>query len=290
MELYTSIRRLKEEMNGGRIPMTPLTGSATSLLDPSFTPGMGALEENEELGLRCPVRRCGVYKHNLALHIRRSHHTIPLSAIRKALGIPSSCSFVSSRLRARLAAQIPPEKAKASLSANRHPLTPAERQRRPGTVDARKSVNYRNLRNTCEAQVAHRLADLANKLGRAPTYREAQVEYGLSWTKQIRHIYGTWNNALAQCQLRGRARGERTNERDRDITLAALAAWHEHHGDLPSERDAATSQQAPALPHRLVVLKGMRADSWDIAMNRAASILNIYGGRYGLPVKQEPAA
>jgi hypothetical protein len=60
MELYTSLTRLKMELNDGRMPpMTPVPENVRHFINPDFVLGLGALHEDDALGLRCPIRGCG---------------------------------------------------------------------------------------------------------------------------------------------------------------------------------------------------------------------------------------
>ena len=59
-DLYTSLIRAKQELNDGVLPpMTPVPENVQHFIDPAFTPGLGALEEDPEKGLRCPVKGWG---------------------------------------------------------------------------------------------------------------------------------------------------------------------------------------------------------------------------------------
>lgn len=292
MELYTSLVRLKQAMNGGTLPpMTPFTALALEVVDPTFlrrVGGMGGLDEDEALGLRCPIKGCGVWRHALYTHIRFAHPEIGCDGLRRALSIPLTATLVSSKLRPAIAARgrLP----RASLDTLKEMAAcgrvRAHARRRRGTT----TIGERNLRNSCPAQLSHRIIDLHNRLGRSPTSNEFASEYGFGLRDLVRVTFGSWENALALVGLdavRRKARPFRSSQLD---VLPALSAWYHEHGTLPSRAAVESGRQTPVLPCRKTIQRALNARSWAEAMQRAASILNIYGGRYGLPQRKEPAA
>jgi hypothetical protein len=104
----------------------------------------------------------------------------------------------------------------------------------------------------------------------------------------VQRVYGSWNSAKAQCELE-----PRKNSIPRytlNVVLDALTAWVEKHGTLPSYDSVRAPVRIPALPSMPTILKALDTDSYPGAMRRAAALLNIYGGRYGLPEKKQGAA
>lgn len=69
-DLYTSLVRAKQELNGGVPPLTPLTEEAKKYMDPDLVPGMGILNEDDDKGLQCPVEGCGKWYSRLDAHLR----------------------------------------------------------------------------------------------------------------------------------------------------------------------------------------------------------------------------
>ena len=102
-DLYTSLTNLKREMNGGRMPpMTPIPERALAVIDPALTPGLGALEEDPEKGLRCPVRGCGKWAHALSSHITSAHRNIGgVRGFKRMMSIPRTAALLSRREKAR---------------------------------------------------------------------------------------------------------------------------------------------------------------------------------------------
>lgn len=185
MELYTSLTRLKMAMNGQALPpMTALTVRARGLLDPSFTPGMGALEARKSDGaLRCPIRGCGQYYHYLTAHL--SAHKVSARVLRDVLGIPQSAGLVSERVKSeKRSRHIPTGKPHTSETRRR------AQARRQKTL---KSSMMRNLQDACDEQLRGKLLALTQKLGRAPTVRQMVAEYGKGLRWRIERIFGTFN-------------------------------------------------------------------------------------------------
>lgn len=204
MELYTSLTRLKMAMNGGELPpMTELKERTQAFLDPRFTPGMGCLEEDEKRGLRCPVRGCGNYYHNLGKHLSAAHYDVGgAPAIKALLDISQNVSLSTKRARA----------INSMRHLNRHSDPTAIEARRNGIKkrmrnggirrDGRLSIHAKNLRDRCEAQLRTKLDALRLELGWTPSRTEFSEKYSRSLGDHIARIYGTWNEFLVQMGYR----------------------------------------------------------------------------------------
>lgn len=292
MELFTNLTRLKMAMNGGHLPpMTAVTKEAQNIIDPAFTPGMGALEEHMDRGLRCPVRGCGEYYHYLAQHLSKAHANIGgPSAVKRVLDIAPRTPLSSNKARAAMRRSLKKRdmsEATARLQkVGRHLNRRARRESARGISQARKSVGFRNLLDRCEAQLKHKLIDLENKIGRSPNSNEARAEYGAGFVGYVVRAYGSWNSAKLQFGLTAIARGGQRVARE--AVLEGLQAWYDAHGDLPTLSEAKARDRAPLLVHGLAAMRSLGTNSWPEAMQRAAAILNIYGGRYGLPESARP--
>lgn len=294
-ELYTSLTRLKMAMNGGILPpMTSIPLRIQDVIDPSLTIGLGALVE-DAAGLRCPVRGCGIYRHVLGPHVDAKHPEIGGSdGLRNLLEIPRSVPLASSAYRAR----------KREETAQRLPMLLEQlrraRESRPGATQTQsvreratkttrtlyKMAGMRNLSNRCEAQMRHALIDLQNKLGRSPALREARAELGEGFCGEVIAVYGSWNAAKARFGLDQYKRGHSRAEISREAVLEALRAYYDQNGVLPSVNQVQRPNRTPLVPSRPTILKVLGTEEWPEAMRRAASILNIYGGRYGLEERQ----
>jgi hypothetical protein len=285
MQLYTSLVRLKQAMqNGATPPMTPIPESVHHIIDPAFTIGLGAITEDPVKGLRCPVRGCGTWHHVLSHHITSSHRSLGVDGVRRALSLPATMRLVSmahsTRLRAAAASRPQSDRQRAAFR-------PGSRK---GTVrrSASGTVGQRNMRDRCQAQLAHRLIDLRNTLGRTPTQAEAISAWGgHSVVREIEKVYGTWNNALVQCGM--------TVRRKVDLTVAdaleGLRAYHSVHGVLPSIRQAAAPTRTPLVMSHNTIKKLLGEPTWYDCMRKAARSLGIRDGRYGLtPFADEVAA
>lgn len=282
--LYTSLTRLKMAMNGGQLPpMTPIPENVTHLIDPGFTIGLGALSEDAERGLRCPVRDCGVWRHRLSKHLNAAHADIGgEEAIKRVLQIPVNVRLASSKEKEAVS--------KRSLEMHRRmpwlrDRTDGARARRKATgrVKRSKTMGYRNLINMCDKQMAHALVDLQNRIGRPPSRADALTALGPEWVWKAWELYGSWEAVLAQFGLDVVA-VQRNRPRRKDV-LPSLRAWHQAHGEFPSIVECRSPTRTPLVPAPQTIMKSLNCHSWPEAMRRAAALLNIYGGRYGLPEK-----
>ena len=173
MNLYTSLVRLKQEMNNGVIPvMTPIPEKIQDVIDPAFTIGMGALYEDAEKGLRCPVRGCGVYRHVLTKHLDSGHRELGgASGIKDLLSIPHTARLVSRLTHARLALARERKPSGGIRPATKQQSANRSLRKRAGRSMSRSraTVGAKNLRAACEAQVAHKLIALSPN-SRSRTY------------------------------------------------------------------------------------------------------------------------
>jgi hypothetical protein len=101
MDMYSTLSRAKQAMNGGDVPpLTPLTRAALKHIDPEFAPGMGVLVEDADKGFRCPVRGCGRYFQKLSVHLDGAHKDIGGSwGVRDLLSLDPHQSMTAPRLR-----------------------------------------------------------------------------------------------------------------------------------------------------------------------------------------------
>lgn len=276
-QLYTSLMRLKMVMSDGSLPpMTPLPVATAALLDPALTIGMGAVIEDPIKGYCRPVRGCGTWHRNLATHASRKHRSIGGAAgLRRLLDIPRDTPLcvtsVSDVLR----------ESAISTESHRNLRKGSAKGAPPRKQVARVSLAQQNFKNRCDAQLAHAMADLCNELRRAPSRREAVQLKGYGWVHAIETAYGSWAAATAQYGV-STSRGDAKKKWSRELVLEALKAWHARHGDLPTS-DWESLHRGPVLPAVRTIMAAFGARSWSHAMEIAASLLGIYGGRYGLP-------
>ncbi|MDB4914096.1 MAG: hypothetical protein JWM95_1740 [Gemmatimonadetes bacterium] len=300
-ELYTSLVRLKQAMNNGALPpMTDIPLTVQDVIDPTLTIGLGALFEDTEKGLRCPVRGCGVYRHMLSSHITTVHADVGgANGVRDMMEIPRSTPLASQSYRQAKIAEFAARRGDGlAILARARATNAGAAHKRDVRVRAEqtkkivyKSAGLRNLTNRCEAQMRHALIDLQNQIGRSPTVSEARSLIGEGFAGQVIAVYGTWNAAKARFGLDQYKRGHSRKEITRDMVLEALSAYYDVHECLPNQRQARKATRTPLIPSFPTILKAMGCKyDWTEAMQRAASLLNIYGGRYGLPESARPDA
>ncbi len=287
MDLYTSLTRLKQAMNGGELPpMTPLTEAAKEIIDPALTisgDGAGGIVADAERGLQCPVRGCGSWHHDLGRHVAMKHRAIGVDAFREAMSIPQTAPLMSEWFREQKR-DIMRGRNGHLRRYNKQKASPNEVRKRAASIRrTAASMGSRNLRDRCVAQLSHKLIDLANTLGRSPTVTEARELIGHTLVGHIINTFGSWNAAKTQCGLSTLpAKGQRDGWRE--AALTALDAWLREHGDLPTQTEAHLSNATPMLPPSWVFRAAFAASDWDECMRRAAAHMDIHGGRYGLPV------
>lgn len=276
-DLYTSLVRAKQELNGGVLPaMTPVPENVRHLIDPTYVPGLGALEERPGDGcLRCPVRGCGRYFSRLALHLDYYHGDIGgREGIMRALQIPATTPLVSQQTSESLRTRMYALRASGKMATggiSQRARTRSHVSRRRGRPTS--TTGWRNLRNTCEAQLIQRLLTVTQKIGRAPTFREART-IDQQMANAGRKLWGTWNAFLAAADLR--MEHGRVDQRWRkDRLLRAFAVWRERHGSLPTEAQIVRPRKLPLMPTRAVVLKAYQAKTWEEAMARVSNALRI---------------
>lgn len=289
--LVTSLTLLKMAMNGGQMPQcTPLSGKALELFDPAFLPGLGVLNADDEKGLQCPFRGCGQWYHMLSGHVHQAHgREGGRDAICRLLGFSPSTRFSSARVieqrRASLqrAVETGVIDRKAALRASRG-VTQRYRGRYKLTVDAR------NVEDACAEQIKVKVLSFVTDFRRVPSLAEFSALYdGLTRNQvllRIKDAYGTWNRCLDAC-------GVSTGRRHQDTIgvnelLESLTSWVAVHGDLPTSADAIRRDKAPMLYYYDTYIRRLApsSNSWPEAMRAAASMLDIHGGRYGLPERK----
>lgn len=292
-ELFTNLLVLKRHINGGTLPpMTPLTERAERYLDPAHTIGMGALREDPEKGLQCPVRGCGRWYHRLALHLNASHRQIGGAVgVKRLLSIPHRVGLTSLSHKAMYQT---PERINI-LARARDGMDPDARQRRATSARARgksrRGIRYRhtvatrNLQDRCETQLAHLIIDIANDLGRSPSSGEFVACHGHGLYRSVLTAFGSWSAALAHVGLRVN-RGRSNHPKLEPWTINTLAdAFREHYrltNTLPTTKQAARSSGPVALPSPSTVFKITGTARWVDAMRQISALLNIRHGRYGL--------
>ena len=285
MELYTSLVRLKQALGGGDLPpMTPVPESVHHIIDPEFTIGYGALAEDETKGLRCPVRGCGTWWQQLPRHLNKAHGDIGgAEGVKRALDIPYSARLMPKKHRDRIAEASRSNNAVARLHARPSRAAVATSHHRQSTLGAHKTTGAKNLINACRAQLTEKLTDLRDEIGHSPSSLESTAKYGAGFVAHVRNTFGTWGNALAQCGLDPVERN-RHCKIPLDRVLEALRAYYEVHGDLPNAINGKKQRpETPLMPYDRTIKRVFEATTWPEAMRKAAVMLNIYGGQYGMP-------
>ena len=272
-ELYTSLTQLKMALNGGTMPpMTPLTDEAKKYIDPDLTIGMGALYEDQEKGLRCPVRGCGEFHHWLTRHLDLKHKAIGGAAeIRQSLSIPPSVSLASHSFKSRLKAR-----STSSYVKRAAPLRPTKSKPGQGRGEvwaekireSKASVHTLNKLNACHAQVQKWILDNSPD-GISPCHLK-KVPSRIR--VQILKVYGSWTAAVAAVGLKPTLQGRRYTH---DDIYDSMGEWFKRHGRLPTAREAQSPERTPVIPSYNAVISQLGVRGWDDAMSHVGWILGL---------------
>lgn len=295
---YTSLSRAKMAIGGALPPMTPVV--ATEIVDPDFTIGLGALQEDAKKGLRCPVRGCGRWFHVLSRHLTSAHADIGGKlAVMDALQLPRmtklrSSSFVAAKQNAwhQLDADERSSRVKALRRAGeryRELELMGVRRRRP-PLKGMQTAGWRNFRNRCEEQMREPIAALAQRLKRSPTFHEAARDISEAFVWHCISLYGNWNAALAAFGMEGREVGQspkRKARASREHVMEQLRAWADKHGSLPHSHQARNPDRVPLIPCMETIYRAFGVTTWLEAMTIASRELGIaYRGKHSTKRKK----
>jgi len=285
---YTTLEHLKRSLNNGELPvMTPVAEKAKAFIDPAFVLGQGGLQEDSKRGLRCPVRGCGGFHHNLASHWTRQHaKTIgPVAVLREVLSLKPKTPLWSAAARSRASENVGPQlRARWPKMRSKTPTrqSPVFVEKRIAAYTASvNSMETRNLRNSCDAQLRKRYNDCRDRLGREPM----MSEFDNSFQFAVQRHYGSLNAFRATIGISA-MHGKRPSGEDN--VLAALEAWHKAHGKLPNVKEAMSVDRTPYLPSPPTILRTLGIGSWPVAMSHVAWLLGIDDPNYS-PKKSEAA-
>ena len=273
MELHTTLSQLKAQAQAQAQAMTRLTAEARRRLDPAFSNGMGSLQETVADGLRCPLKGCGSWHHNLGVHLQKEH-AMPAKIFRQMLDLPTSAPLLSRVTIAKM------RQKKGGWDGIRliKPTTKVIREAAQQREKDAATMGARNLEGRCDAQLAQRLQQLQESLGHTPTFNEATEWWGAGLVSYIVRHYGTWNTFKAHHDVPTNPQGgPELVPIERLVEL--LKGWHQVRGSLPTYDETAAADRT-LLPHPSTVLRAFCAEKWETAMVRAAAVLRIRDERY----------
>lgn len=250
-------------------------------IDPKLTFGLGALNEDETKGLQCPVRGCGEWHHSLSNHVSIKHKDIGgARGLRKLLQIPSTaalCTETYSRARATPLSRSP----KTPLP--KHRSSESEAKRLATLARNSKTAGWDNLKDGCLAQTGQKLALLKAELGRVPSSGEFRARYGSRLEYYVMKHFGTWNNALTSMGWVTRPARRYT----RADVVTALGAFYARWGRLPTRQEA-DAPVVPLVPTYQAIRNAFNGAGWPTVMRQVCALLEIYDGKYGLPIENKP--
>lgn len=271
MELHTTLGTLKAQAQAQA--MTRLTAEARRRIDPAFANGMGSLQETVADGLRCPLKGCGSYHHNLGVHLTREH-AMPTKLFRRLLDLPTSAPLLSRVTLAKMRGHKEGWGGIRLIKPTRKVIQAAAQQREKDAA----TMGARNLEGRCDAQLGQRLEALEEAVGHSPTMSEATEWWGAGLVSYIVRHYGSWNAFKAKHDVpTNKQGGPETVPVERVVEM--LKDWHQVRGALPTYDETASAERK-LLPHPSTVLRAFCAEKWETAMLRAAAVLRIHDPRY----------
>lgn len=270
-DLFTTQVLVKQLLGGDRPPLTPLTNAALEIVDPSFCPGMGILNEDIQKGIQCPIRGCGEFYHKLSAHLVRHDKNLGVprgqteEVLRRALGLIGS-KFVSSSYAKRQSAAIksrkispptrsgsPNEKAGAVYDAAKDAVEIMRRARhKPRYIAAavrRNSWGRRNARMSCDSQLKKRIQLVIDKVRRMPSEREVKI-CDPDLMPAINELGWDIESALAWFRLEAGI----SDDVEADV-WEVLSAWRDTNSRMPTEADLDLRHIGPPLPSKDVIMK-----------------------------------
>lgn len=279
--LYTTLVHSKAELTDGRRPLMELSEEAKEILDPDLVPGMGILVEDEDKGLRCPVRGCGGWYHVLSSHLTQTHADIGgADRVREVLSLHPRAGLVSQQYSAKMIAVGRPQ----NLPKYRRGVVVASGavRRKAGKSRslAARTVGVRNLRNSCEAQMIHRLLDLESQVGRHPSKRDS-LALDPKLVGLARRIYGGWDAFKALAGLstytpeEGRISPRIGRVVDKEAVTECFGEFYKAHGRFPTTRETHATSVFPLVPSYLTIRRVFGRASWKEIVAEIADGLEV---------------
>lgn len=162
----------------------------------------GTLAQTEDhMYVQCHI--CGNLFQNVAMHLRL--HRIKADAYKDKFQLNKTTVLIADEERERQQREVV-RNLRTTLPAH---LVEYNRKVQSGEIkhnpnprgDRTMSLEERNRRGLCPAQVLEKIMELAEKLGHTPGYEEFQREYHGKYVSSIRYHYGSWTNAVHKCKM-----------------------------------------------------------------------------------------
>ncbi len=296
--LYTTLAAVKMALRGELPPMAQIPERLRDVLDPAFCLGMGGIKEVKGKGLQCPYRECGVWRDRLDLHLK-AHGDEGGYELKRMLSIPRLAPLVSRELsekmgraaRRRMATGVNPlfyangKMRPVAVAGRRKAHAPEVRSRRVRNYRATtRTTGHKNMLNNCEAQLAGRMLDVQNRLGRSPTSTEAnELDPGL--VEAVSRLYGSWDGGKTSIGLKlANHSGGGKKLYTRQAIVDLFANHYEANGTLPTCNRVVDRLCLPPVPTYGCVQKYFPEHiGWPKLMDHMAWKIGITDGRYGKP-------
>jgi hypothetical protein len=184
---------------------------------------------------------CGNLYPNVGMHLRK--HKIKAADYKERFGLRAMAALMSEPER---------ERHQRAVVGGNHPVVGkgelptwlqeynAKVQRgeiiHPGTKrkEGGMSLQKRNEIGKCPDQVLEKIRELADKLGRAPSYEEFRDHYKYEYLGSIKFQHGSFSAAVHKLGLKTAAE---IKSPDSDLLLQRLIDFHDEHGRIPTKSD-----------------------------------------------------
>lgn len=211
---------------------------------------LGTLAHTED-GSKVQCHICGELFESLGKHTAKKHK-VSAQEYRQRFKLPKRIGLASETERTKM----------RNLNLAQSSKTKAERVKRiaaygrdPSKKDrfdkhGGQSLENKNRRGGCYYQLLDKIEALGKKLGKTPTGRDFNKEYGTGFTTSVRLTFGSWNQAVSLAGFTPtRFRGSNVKY-SRDMVIAALRNFYEIEGRVPRARDLGDT-----LPANLVIIR-----------------------------------
>jgi hypothetical protein len=216
---------------------------------------------------RVQCHRCGKWFESLGAHVIKTHR-MSVSEYKTDVGLRNTTALIGERFRAKLIAN--GQERFKNLKVHTGKMAEKTKEKiRKAISDNR--MESQNSTGCCPIQILNDLRELAEDLGRTPTYADIEGSERVQSVDTIAKVYGNVGNALEMAGLSKRKPGHNVKHSGTgkklkytdDMLLDFIRNFERHEGRVPSASDSRRS----LIPHRSVYRK--RFGSWKAAVRIA---------------------
>ena len=177
---------------------------------------------------------CGNFYKTLGVHIRKEHDKSP-QQYKDELGLPRTLSLLAPKSGNKNYEQwqnMSDDERKKSIER----MKAARDNRTMPNNWRKKSLYQKNVEGRCPDQILDKILTLSEKLGKTPTRRDFQKEYGTGMANAVYLEFGTWNEAVKNLNLSPNPKSPQ-RVYDRETLLMRLFDFRERNGREPMSSD-----------------------------------------------------